>query len=448
MATKHPNILWIFSDQQPGYSLSCNGDPNSHTPHLDRLSGSGFNFRNAVSGFPLCCPFRGSLLTGEYPHRCVPGHEYPIPAEMPTAADRFSAAGYDTAYFGKWHLAGIRESEHRRSCLETVPRERRGHFDRWIGYDNNNLQFDCWVHGHLEDGTEVPHRRLPGYETDDLTDMLLDYLHAPERGKRPFFAVLSVQPPHNPYLAPAGNARHFQAQSLQLRPNVAHVERVRKIARQDLAGMYAMVENLDDNVGRVLDALRRENLDQDTWVFFFSDHGDMHGSHGQFKKTCPWQEATNIPFIAWNGGNYHSMNHAENAVLPYPINHVDILPTSLGIAGIGVSPDLPGFDYSPALRGWGRVVDPPRSAYLQNVRPTGHGDSCDRSYRGVVTLDGWKYVCTEGDDWMLFNLAEDPYEECNLVFNSRFHAKRDELRAMTVEWARRTRDDFRFPFGD
>ena len=99
--------------------LSCNGDPNVHTPNIDALADMGVNFTRAVSGYPLCCPFRGSMLTSRYPHECVHGHEYQMPPEMPTIADVFNENGYHTAYFGKWHLDGFHEREGR-AALHTV----------------------------------------------------------------------------------------------------------------------------------------------------------------------------------------------------------------------------------------------------------------------------------------------------------------------------------------
>ena len=125
-------------------------------------------FRGAVAGCPLCCPFRGSLLTGRYPHECVPGHEYRMPPEQPTVAHAFGEAGYHAAYFGKWHLDGWHERDGR-AALHVVPPERRGGFDEWVGYENNNSQWDCWVHG--GDGADDRPYRLPGYETDCLTDL-------------------------------------------------------------------------------------------------------------------------------------------------------------------------------------------------------------------------------------------------------------------------------------
>ena len=119
------------------------GDPNLHTPHIDRLAAEGLTFTAAVAGSPLCSPYRGSLLTGLYPHRCVPGHEYPLPPVQATIATAFRAAGYRTAYFGKWHVDGFHERPGHRAAMHIVPPERRGDFDDWTGYENNNSQWDC-----------------------------------------------------------------------------------------------------------------------------------------------------------------------------------------------------------------------------------------------------------------------------------------------------------------
>lgn len=441
--SKHKNIIWIFSDQQPAYTLGCNGDPNSHTPTLDRLAGDGFNFRNAVSGFPLCCPFRGALLTGLYPHNCgVKGHIFPLSPEHKTAADYFNGAGYHTAYFGKWHLHGVEGLDE--PTVFEIPIEARGRYQRWIGYENNNVQYDCYVHGHLDQETPYPLTRLKGYETDSLTDYMLDYIKERNESDQPFFAVLSVQPPHNPYLAPPEYQRKYQAQNIKLRPNVANIPSVEEVTRLDLAGTYAMIENLDDNVGRVFNLLRELDLDKETWIFFFSDHGDMHGSQGQFMKTIPYQESSNVPFIVWSGSYNAPQGFYGQGNVPYPINHVDILPTSLGIADIEVPKELDGFDYSPVLR-HEPLENPPVSAYLQNIVPTGHYHSFDRPYRGVVTLDNWKYVCTEHDDVMLYNLNEDIYEQQNLVFNPKWTQKRLELRQLVADWVTKTGDEFTMP---
>lgn len=443
------NVIWILGDQHRAQALSCNGDPNVNTPEIDRLAAEGIVFRRAVSGFPLSCPFRGSMLCGVYPHRCVPGHEHALPEGRKTIAHVFNEHGYDTAYFGKWHLDGFHESRGR-AAFHIVPPARRGGFGTWTGYENNNSQWDCWVHG--GEGAAAFHHRLPGYETDCLTDLLLAYIAArkPAGGaapRKPFFAVLSVQPPHDPYLAPAEFMTRHNPARLEMRANVPAVRYVQERARRELAGAYAQIENLDWNVGRIRRALAEAGLDKDTHIIFFSDHGDMHGSHGQFRKTTPHEEAVRIPFIV--GGcalTSYGYEGFRSGTTEASLNHVDIAPTTLGLCGIGKPEWMEGFDYS-GLRLTGRDDggEMPDSAFLQSVVPTGHGDSVDEPWRGVVTRDGWKYVCLEGRQWLMFDLNEDPFEQVNLAFNPRHAARRRELNARLARWIGETGDSFRLP---
>ncbi len=454
-----PNLIWVFGDQHRAQALGYAGDPNVRTPNIDRLAATGVTFTASVAGTPLCCPFRGSLLSSRYPHHAVPGHEDRLPPELPTVATAFRDAGYRTAYFGKWHVDGFREREGR-AAMHIVPPERRGGFDDWLGYENNNAQWDCWVHGGA--GASAFHRRLPAYETDALTDLFIGYLHAqgserreaqarggtPGRREqegvtRPFFAVLSVQPPHDPYVAPAEWMGRHTPGAIRLRPNVPDIAPIVDEARRELAGYYAMIENLDWNLGRVRDALEAAGLADDTLIVFFSDHGDMHGSHGQFRKTAPWEEAIRIPLII---GGARSAYTSKRGRLPVPANHVDIAPTSLGLCGVTPPSWMAGTDYS-AHFVKGRTPPPvePDSAYLQLCRPTRHGNSVDRPWRGVVTRDGWKYACLEGQPWLLFNLNEDPYELANHAHNTRYAQKRRQLQDRLAAWIADTGDSFALP---
>jgi arylsulfatase A-like enzyme len=445
-----PNVIWIFGDQHRAQALGYAGDPNVHTPNLDRLAGEGLVLTAAVGGCPLCSPYRGALLSGRYPHNSgVPRHQGLLPADQPTIATAFNDAGYRTSYFGKWHVGGFEEGLGRRAGLYVIPPEHRGHFDDWIGYENNNSQWDCWVHGGK--GDDAFQYRLPGYETDALTDLFVDYIG--DRGReqnvmkregeeQPFFAVLSVQPPHDPYVAPEKWMRRLSPAELTLRPNVPDIPSVVDAARRELAGYYAMIENLDWNVGRIRTALDEAGLAQNTHIIFFSDHGDMHGSHGQFRKTSPWEESIRVPFII--GGHVPRYSNRDG-LFPVPVNHVDIGPTSLGLCGIDIPDWMEGTDYS-GLRLYDRELnEAPDSAFLQLVVPTGHAHSTDRPWRGVVTIDGWKYVCLEGQPWMMYNLNEDPYEFANLAHNTRFKAERDRLQERLAAWIGDTGDSFDLP---
>ena len=444
--TNVKNAIWIFGDQHRAQALGCNGDPNVDTPHIDRLSAEGQNFERAVSGIPLCCPYRGSLITSRYPHECVPGHEYQLPEGSRTVAHAFGEAGFETAWFGKWHLDGFEESNGR-AAMHIIPPERRGGFDTWVGYENNNSQWDCWVHGHRADGTDVELHRLPGYETDCLTDMVIDFIQQKGEEKKagtatPFFTVLSAQPPHDPYVAPAEWMGRHNPARLQLRLNVPPVASVEAVARRELAGYYAMIENLDWNTGRIRQALTDAELDTDTHIIFFSDHGDMHGSHGQFRKTSPWEESIRVPFIL---GGLHPRYAANSGRPQAPVNHVDIAPTTLGLCGIDKPDWMRGTDYSGLRMRDRSTPDLPDSAFLQLVVPTYHGNSIDRPWRGLVTIDGWKYTVLEHQPWMLFNLNEDPYELINLAHNTKVRHERKRLHDRLAQWIDDTGDTFALP---
>lgn len=444
MPSKRPNVIWIVADQLRAQALGCNGDENVHTPNIDRLAGLGVNFNRAVSGYPLCCPFRGSMLTGVYPHKCVPGHEYQMPEDMPTIATVFNDNAYRTAYFGKWHLDGFKESQGR-AAFHVVPENRRGDFQHWVGYENNNSQWDTWVHG---DGYYEP-QRLKGYETDALTDMLIDYISERSEDKAlgeatPFFAVLSVQPPHDPYVAPDRFMNNHNAGGIKFRGNVPKVDWIRTDAGKELSGYYSQIENFDWNIGRVLEALHENDLYYDTHIIVFSDHGDMHGSHGQFRKTTVYEESIRIPFIM--GGEYSNYDGRPIQTVDVPINHVDIAPTTLGLCQIEKPEWMEGTDYSYYRVNKGQVkMEEPDSAFIQSVIPTGHGNSCDKAWRAVVTRDGWKYACFDNSEWLLHNLNDDPYEQANLVHNRKYIGKRRELNTRLRQWIVNTGDDFCIP---
>ncbi len=440
MTKKRPNLIWIFGDQHRAQAMSHRGDPNLSTPNLDRLAVQGLSFDKALVNSPLCCPARGTLLTGRYSHQAVEGHEIQLDPTIPTLAQAYREHGYHTAWFGKWHLDGYHES-HGRAAFHQIPRERRGGFDTWIGYENNNSPFDCWVHGH-EGETNCDLHRLEGFETDALTDLFIKNLETQANGG-PFFAALSVQPPHNPYAAPERWMAGKSPAKIVLRPNVPEVKHVTARATQELSGYYASIENLDWNVGRIVEALERLGLYSNTHILFFSDHGDLHGSHGQFMKTSPLEESIRIPMIMGGIDPVYGVKRGNSSAL---LSVVDIPSTSLGLCGIPVPKTMIGSDLS-GLRlpkkGAPRVPD---SAFLQMVKPTRHPDSPDRAWRGIVTDDGWKYVCIEGGvPWLMFNLNEDPYEQVNLALNTGYLQKRHELQQRLGRWIEQTGDHFDLP---
>jgi arylsulfatase A-like enzyme len=461
------NVIWILCDQLRADALSYRGDRNVNTPNIDNLARNGMRFDAAVAGAPWCCPFRGSLLTGQYPHQ---NGVYKTPSALdpaiPVITEPFKKAGYHTAWVGKWHLDGSN------SCHHMIPPERRGGFDYWMGYENNNNQYETYVYG---TGQEEP-ERLPGYETDSLTDIFISHLRehvgekkgsqmgfnaggADSEEYQPFFATLSVQPPHSPYVPPldeTGEGRYFKNPGdIQFRPNVPHSRRVREEAAMDLAGYYGMIENLDMNVGRIRKALKEMDVDRETYIIFFSDHGDCLGSHGQWEKSTPWEESVRIPFIIGTlGGREHMKTGRTDSLM----NHVDIPATTLGLCGIEVPDWIKGYDYSeecisPERPEFSKDTEQdrlsekekPQSAYLQQIPRKFHRHTVNRAWRGVVTTDGWKYVCMPGHEWLLFDLNDDPFEMANLAYDTVFQKQKERCHELLKEWIEKTGDRFDLP---
>jgi arylsulfatase A-like enzyme len=240
---------------------------------------------------------------------------------------------------------------------------------------------------------------------------------------------------------------NYNPAKLELRPNVPRGGATEATARRDLAGYYAMIENWDANIGRIRRALDEAGIGFRTHLMVFSDHGDMHGSHGMFRKMTTHEESIRTPLIisgeqqVYDGRGVGRPNH--------PVNHVDLAPTTLGLCGVAKPAWMRGHDYS-GFRLTGRArggdsVTVPDSAYLQSVVPTGHNHSVNKPWRGIVTRDGWKYACFEGVSWNLFQLNDDPYEQANLAHNNSYRTERRKLIARLKEWASSTGDRFAFP---
>ena len=453
--TRRPNVIWVFDDQHRAQAMGCAGNAQVSTPNLDALAADGVYFTRAVAGCPWCTPFRGSLLTGLYPQHCVRETPQLMDSSIPTIAHALGRAGYETAYFGKWHLAWDRsipvpeiDGRPRHDAIP-VPRELRGGFDTWIGYNNGNSMFDIFLQGHAADGAEVPLHRSDGFEPDCLTDLLIDFVRerAGPAGQddRPFFAVLSAEPPHSPYVSPDEWMVRHRPDDIELPPNVPHIERIRQSARGGLAGYYAMIENVDWNVGRIMCALGEAGLADNTYVVFFSDHGDQHWSHGYTGKSQPWEESIRIPFIIGGGAvDPGARGRRSDSVL----NTIDIAPTTLSLCGVASSSDMPGFDYSPYVTQPGApepLPGEPDSALLQHLVRKLHGQTMNCTWRGIVTRDGWKYVCIENAPLAMFDLNDDPFEQHNLAFKEAHKEKRAELAERLRCWLDETGDTYPLP---
>ena len=420
-AERKPNVVFVFADQWRAQAAGFAGDPNVHTPVLDKLAASSVRFNMAVSTCPVCSPYRASLLTGQYPlTHGVFLNDVCLSDKPVSLAQAFRGAGYRTGYIGKWHVDG-----HGRSSY--IPRERRHGFEFWkvleCTHDYNRSFY------YADEDVKL---QWEGYDAAAQTREAQRYIR--EQAGQPFLLVLSWGPPHDPYLtAPERYQAMYDPAKLKLRPNVPEdTEAVRK----KIAGYYAHCSALDDCLGQLWATLRDTGIERDTIFVFTSDHGDMLGSHGRFNKQVPHDEAIRVPFlIRWS-----HLSEGERVVTA-PFGTPDIMPTLLGLAGVEIPKTVEGLDFSGHLRGGpapggGAALIACYAPFGQWTRKGG-----GREYRGVRT-ERYTYVRSLDGPWLLFDNQSDPHQMKNLCGDPHSAALEKELDALLQKKLRDTRDDF------
>lgn len=320
-SSRQPNILLIMTDDQGWGDVSSHGNLLLKTPNMDRIAAEGARFdRFYVS--PVCAPTRSSLLTGRYHmrtgvHGVTRGREN-MRAEEVTLAEILKSNGYATGCFGKWHNGAH------------YPYHPNGQgFEEFFGF--------CSGHWNNYFDTTLDHNgkaeKTKGYINDVITDEALSFIDS--KKDQPFFCYVPYNTPHSPFQVPDEAYKKHKAKGLS----------------NKLACVYAMCENLDMNIGRMLDKLDELKLSKDTIVLFFTDNGP-NGSrfNGGMKGTKGWihEGGVRVPgFVRWP-------KKIEAGLTIKPISaHIDMLPTLLTLCGLPIPADLDldGFDVSALLLG-------------------------------------------------------------------------------------------------
>jgi arylsulfatase A-like enzyme len=426
-----PHVLFIFADQMRGMDMGCAGNPDVHTPHMDRLAAEGTCFARAYANCPVCTPSRATMLTGRHALATrVVANDLPLPEDVPTIGTCLHAAGYRTGYIGKWHLDGVPRGKW------TPPGPRRHGFDDFWAVHNCS---HAYLHAHyFRDAPEpIP---IEGYEPSTQTDLLLRFLD--ERDDRPWAAFLSWGPPHDPYdQVPASWLRRYDPQALRLRPNVRPIPpgagdlaRGRE-PRGTLAAYYAQISALDAELGRILAYLDAQGLAHDTIVVFTSDHGDMLWSQGHMMKQQPWEESIRVPFLLRWPGRVPAGRTTEGLV-----GLVDLLPTLLHLAGVPLPSGVQGSDLADLALGRSEYGD--ESVYLYDLVAVDQSIAQGiPEWRGVRT-PRHTYARTRQGPWLLYDNVADPYQLVNLVGASHAVELQRHLDAEVDRWLRRTGDPF------
>ena len=342
LAGQKPNIVFILTDDQGKGQLSCEGHPWLETPHIDQLFRESTYFSDFHMS-PTCTPSRAAIMTGNYPFRNGTTHTGGARARMTlnakTLPQFLKNAGYTTGIFGKWHL-GYEDAYQPQS---------RGFDEVFIhGYGGIGQKMDVPDNKYLDpiirhNGSFV---KTQGFCTDVFFGQALDWIH--EQRSRPFFAFISTNAPHGPYIAPEDKRQKFHGYGFGAAD----------------AGFYGMIENIDDNEGRPMAKLKDWHLDENTLVIFMSDNGfaslvtnpkklgtrdgvGLFASQANlrgFKKT-PYEGGTQVPaFFRWKGALTPGREISGLSA------HIDLLPTLLEIAGTEVPQVLDGRSLLPLMQ--------------------------------------------------------------------------------------------------
>jgi arylsulfatase A-like enzyme len=402
---RRPNVVFVFADQWRAQAFGYTGDANARTPEIDALAGESFDFTHAVSGTPVCSPYRASLMTGQYAERHgVVLNDVELRPSGETLGACFRKAGYATGYIGKWHLYGSPDGKFGRR-LAPIPEASRFGFEYWRTCEcthnyNRSLYFA---------GDDPTPRYWEGYDAVAQTRDACAFIRERARQSDPYFLVLSLGPPHDPYgTAPEEQRALFRDRELQLRANVPDSHRAK--AAEELRGYYAHGAALDQCVGEVRKAIEDSGKAEDTIFVFTSDHGDMLQSQGLPLKQFPWDESIRVPFLV----RYPRGLGRRRRAVSTPMNAPDVMPTLLGLAGLRVPETVQGRNWAPLMTG--KEAEAEEAAALLSLPVAfsvirGHGIA---EYRGVRTAR-YTYVRSIHGPWLLYDNERDPYQKQNLV---------------------------------
>ena len=447
-----PNVLFFFDDQHRTDAVSCYGGINIQTPNIDRLAREGIRFTNGRSTSPLCTPYRGMLMTGKYPTHTGLLVNFVNPhREERGIADAFRAAGYHTGFLGKWHLSSgfithqsmisgaVREGVATLIEPEYVPpgRGRLG-FDEWAAF---NFHMDFKQGFYYRDHPKKEY--YPDYEADWIVDESIRFLKKHKDSDNPFFLMVA---PHYPHPAWRGerdvSKRSLQqiSEQIQLPPNCRQSFPMKldspggtlELKLDQVRTYYAMCQNIDENLGRLLDYLDQAGLSENTLLVFTSDHGEQLGSHGRKSKMVPFEDSINVPLILrWPNRIQASM---VSDALYTPMDH---LPTLCSLAGVDVPTEIDGIDLSPEILKQGKVQrDAVLIAHYVSAANYCRSHQDAMQWRGCRTKQ-YTYVKYISGRELLFDNHADPYQMTNLINGSvpkqLLKTMRDHLKKLLIE---------------
>lgn len=461
MSVKKPNILWICTDQQRYDTIGALGNPYVSTPNIDSLVNEGVAFTHAYCQSPICTPSRASFLTGMYPsavHVNGNGNNY-FPETYPLVTRTLTDVGYDCGLIGKLHLASAfgrieprADDGYRYWQYSHAPRDdwKKSHdYADWV-------RSKGYILGELTKSPDGVPAEL--HQTTWCAEKTIEFIREEREG--PWLASVNIYDPHPPFNPPKEYREQFnpseipeplfKESDLEQQHRLRQVDFQSKVHTPDnldirnpiipqspggssqktvgtsdaktlIAAYYAMVKLIDDQLGRILDALNDTGQRENTVIIFTSDHGEMLGDHGLIQKGCRFYDGlVRVPLIfSWQGQFETGLK--SNAL----VELVDKAPTLLELAGLPVPEGMHGQSLIPILRGQGNT-----NHHRHYVRCE-YYDALDRPDHTFATMyrdKRYKLVVYHGhQEGELYDLVDDPGEFNNLWDSQRMYDTKMEL---------------------
>jgi arylsulfatase A-like enzyme len=454
------NVVFILSDDHRYDFMGFTGKlPWLQTPNMDRMFRGGAWFRNAFVTTALCSPSRASILTGAYSHvHTIVDNASPEPSGNTYFPQYLQRAGYQTAFFGKWHMGE-----------EAAADRPRPGFHHWESFQGQGVYYNPTLN---INGRQVQYSDST-YITDLLTEHALDWLKGRDKAK-PFFLYLSHKAVHSPVTPAKRHRGKYKYKEYPLPPTYYQTlnddykkagwpewvkqQRYSWHGVDYLYHSHQSIETLvqeycetlmgvDESIGAVMDYLQSEGLDQNTLVVYMGDNGFSFGEHGLIDKRHFYEESVKVPFLV-----YCPQLFKGGKVVDKMVQNIDIAPTVLEAAGLQKPQAMPGRSFIPLLRGdsaqWrDKIFYEYYWEYDFPMTPTVFG----------VRTDRYKYIRYHGiwDANELYDLQEDPAESKNLI-NDPQHAERArQMAGELFDWMEQTggmqiplKRTIKHPFGD
>lgn len=422
---KSPNILFIHVDQQRYDCLGFTGHPLVKTPNLDRLRSQGMSFSKAFTPIPLCCPARQTLLSGvmpeihgglwNYDSQQIPG----LSPEFTTWTGLLKEKGYSMAYFGKWHVSPDHDPTafgYDRYQPENLGRTEP--IKRYAMPEN-----PVWPHTGYINGAPLDETPTHAMATS-ASDRLITFAARRDADGTPWHVRFDLSEPHLPCIPAEPFASMYKPENIAEWPSFRETfENKPFIQKQQLenwciedwtwdewsvyvALYFGIISQVDDAIGRVLDALERSGQSDDTVVIYTTDHGDAAGSHRMMDKHyVMYEEEVHVPLLVRWPGRIEPNSTCDDFVS----NCLDLGPTILEACGMDIPDTFQGKSFFPQLRGE-NANDTWPVAFA-----TYHGQQFGLYDMRMVRDERYKYVYNPTDVDEFYDLQEDPAELVNLA---------------------------------